>query len=78
MRKGVNRIMSKSFKKKDFYEDLEYDDFGGYGCHPYKKSKGPKNDKKMEIQRARKKAQAERDAMAAEYAESSGSGLHDF
>lgn len=59
--------MGKSFRNKDFYdtfEDMEYEDISYSKSHRNKK-----NDKKMEIQRARKKAQAERDKAIAEFVE---------
>lgn len=61
--------MGKSFRDKNFYDtfdDMEEEDI------LYSKSyRNKKNDKKMEIQRARKKAQAERDKAIAEFVEGS-------
>ena len=57
--------MGKSFRNHAFYDDYEYEDGGRQA---YKKSKDRKNDKKLKIQQERKKAQAERDKMAAEFA----------
>ncbi len=61
--------MGKSFKYEHFYED----DFDGMGDNSssYKKFKKGKNDKKREIQMARKKAQAERDKAMAELSDDS-------
>ena len=58
--------MGKSFNNKGFYEDFDYgyDDNSSYRGDNHKPNK--KNDKKMEIQKARKKAQAERDKALAE------------
>lgn len=60
--------MGKSFKKNvDFYDDYEeMDTRRGHG-HSYKKSKPRVDDKKLEIQRARKNAQAERDRASKEF-----------
>lgn len=53
--------MGKSFNNKGFYEDFDYgyDDNSSYRGGKIKPNKN--NDKKIEIQKARKKAQAERD-----------------
>jgi hypothetical protein len=59
--------MGKSFRNQAFYDDYDYEYEDG-GRQTYKKSKGKKNDKKLLIQQERKKAQAERDKMAAEFA----------
>ncbi len=60
--------MGKSFKKNiDFYDDYEeMETMKGHG-HGYKKSKPRVDDKKLEIQRARKNAQAERDRASKEF-----------
>lgn len=63
--------MGKSFRQKGFFDDYDYeyeDQFDG-GRQAYKKPKKHQNDKKLEIQKARKKAQAERDKAVAEYSE---------
>lgn len=62
--------MGKSFKKNiDFYDDYEeMETMKGHGHgHGYKKSKPRVDDKKLEIQRARKNAQAERDRASKEF-----------
>lgn len=53
--------MGKSFNNKGFFEDFDYgyEDNLTYRGNTNKPNK--KNDKKIEIQKARKKAQAERD-----------------
>jgi len=58
--------MGKSFKNNGFYDDYdyEYEDRGYRGSN---KKSNRKNDKKMEIQQARKKAQAERDRAIKEF-----------
>ena len=61
--------MGKSFRNRDFFEDMDDMEYENHSRN-YKKSKNRKNDKKMAIQQARKKAQAERDSAIAEYAES--------
>ena len=61
--------MGKSFRNRDFFEDMDNMEYENHSRN-YKKSKNRKNDKKMAIQQARKKAQAERDRAIAEYAES--------
>lgn len=58
--------MGKSFKKNfDFYDD--YEEMDTKKGHGYKKSKPRVDDKKLEIQRARKNAQAERDRASKEF-----------
>lgn len=58
--------MGKSFKKNvDFYDDFEEMDYKK--GHGYKKSKHRVDDKQLEIQRARKNAQAERDRASKEF-----------
>lgn len=60
--------MGKSFNRRDFYDegfDMEYED--GYSYKGHKKKSNRKNDKKLEIQQARKKAQAERDRAIRQY-----------
>ena len=59
--------MGKSFRNQAFYDEYDYEYEDG-GRHSYKKSRDKKNDKKLKIQQERKKAQAERDKMAAEFA----------
>lgn len=58
--------MGKSFKKNvDFYDDYEEMDYKK--GHNHKKSKSRVDDKTLEIQRARKNAQAERDRFSKEF-----------
>lgn len=59
--------MGKSFKYEGFYDE-EYD-FEQEDNRSYRNFSKKKNDKKREIQQARKKAQAERDKAIAEYAD---------
>lgn len=59
--------MGKSFKYEGFYDD-EFD-FEVEDNRSYRNFNKKKNDKKREIQQARKKAQAERDKAIAELSE---------
>lgn len=61
--------MGKSFRDKNFYDT--FDDMEDEDILYSKSYRNKKNDKKMEIQRARKKAQAERDKAIAEFVEGS-------
>ena len=58
---NVERLneMGKSFNKKGFFDDMEYED--NYSYKGSKKKSYKENDKKLQIQQARKNAQAERD-----------------
>ena len=58
--------MGKSFKFESFYDD---DMESEQSAQSYKNFKKHKNDKRREIQIARKKAQAERDKAIAELSE---------
>ena len=51
--------MGKSFNSKGFFDDMDYEE--NYSYRGSKKKSKNKNDKKLEIQQARKNAQAERD-----------------
>lgn len=53
--------MGKSFSKRDFYDDMDFEYEDGYSHKGGKKKTHKKDDKRFEIQQARKKAQAERD-----------------
>ena len=59
--------MGKSFKYEVFYDDEL--DFEMEDNRSYRNFSKKKNDKKREIQQARKKAQAERDKAIAELSE---------
>lgn len=64
--------MGKSFRSRDTYEDMDYmEDFS-----EYKRSRGKKDDKKFEIQKARKKAQAERDRAMSELSDGASDRRH--
>lgn len=58
--------MGKSFKYEGFYDEFDFEQEDNRSYRNFSKKK---NDKKREIQQARKKAQAERDKAIAEYAE---------
>lgn len=62
--------MGKSFKNNDFYDDYDYD-YEDKGYRGSNKKSDRKNDKKMQIQQARKKAQAERDRAIKAFTDSS-------
>lgn len=71
--------MSKSYRNKDFYEDLAYEAEQGHVVPTYKGKKKKKPfDKKMEVQAQMRAAQAERDRLAAEFSAMSGSDIKDF
>lgn len=60
--------MGKSFNKKGFFDDMEYED--NYSYKGSKKKAYKENDKKLQIQQARKNAQAERDRAIKEFTSS--------
>jgi hypothetical protein len=67
---NVERLneMGKSFNKKGFFDDMEYED--NYSYKGSKKKSYKENDKKLQIQQARKNAQAERDRAIKEFTSS--------
>ena len=58
--------MGKSFNNKGFFDDYDYE----VDSPVLSKKPNKKNDKKYEIQQARKKAQAERDKAISELLDS--------
>lgn len=60
--------MGKSFNSKGFFDDMDYEE--NYSYRGSKKKSNRKNDKKLEIQQARKNAQAERDRAIKEFTSS--------
>lgn len=69
--------MSKSYRSKDFYEDLAYQEEQS-GRHTYRGKKKKPFDKKMAVQVQMREAQAERDRLMAEFTASSGSEIKDY
>ena len=67
---NVERLneMGKSFNKKGFFDDMEYED--NYSYKGSKKKSYKENDKKLQIQQARKNAQEERDRAIKEFTSS--------
>ena len=67
---NVERLneIGKSFNTKGFFDDMEYED--NYSYKGSKKKAYKENDKKLQIQQARKNAQAERDRAIKEFTSS--------
>lgn len=62
--------MGKSFSSKGFFDDMDYEENYSYRGSKKKSKSNRKNDKKLEIQQARKNAQAERDRAIKEFTSS--------